>query len=173
MVSVDIRGKLDVQARFGYPAFENAPAVYSGGLTYILDFGGNKELSERAQQLHGKRVVLTGRVTGVRGFTTMCVPGSSQVPVVYVTSLEAAEGPAPDRVGVEILGRLNFAELESFPPIPVWTVTADKQEYQHHFANADVSAAAKKLTGRDVIVTGTVRPDGSVLVNAVALGDGR
>ena len=83
-----IQGKFKSRERFGYPATREAAALTTKGQTYILDFGTNEELRQRALKFDGKALRLRGTLAGWESFTTMCVPWAGRVPVIRVTSIE-------------------------------------------------------------------------------------
>jgi hypothetical protein len=63
--------------------------VEVGGQTYVVNLGKDAELLKQAKKLDDKSVRVTGSLAGFLSVTTMCVPGTTQLPVVQVQSLNA------------------------------------------------------------------------------------
>jgi hypothetical protein len=92
-VTLRIQGKLEANARLGYPG-SHCPIIAINGGTYVLDFG-SKELADQAQKLNGKNVVVTGTLSEVRRFPSMCVAEPLELPVLRVTALAPQAIPYP------------------------------------------------------------------------------
>jgi hypothetical protein len=87
---------LDVAVEVGLGSF--AKIVTAKGGTYVLDFA-TRELAERARQLDGQSVIVTGTLSGVRPVPILCMRSSgsqpTELPVLRVTHLAPEALPYP------------------------------------------------------------------------------
>jgi hypothetical protein len=114
------------------------------GQVFALDLGAIKEFQAQAEKLNGQMVVVSGSLSG----------GS-----VRVTRLRAADKAAVPEARVELWGTLRYSELERFPPIPVWEVTAGGKTYRLSLATAELQKHGRDLSGQRVVVRGTLQGD--------------
>jgi hypothetical protein len=91
-VSVVLSGKLDMNARLGYPARDSQVVITSGGKTYVLEFGTHSALRLVAQLYDGTSVAIKGDFTGFYSVPVMCIPTQTQLPIIRVDSLEPGRG---------------------------------------------------------------------------------
>jgi hypothetical protein len=83
---IKLRGKLQLDTPLGYPA-RTRNVVSAGGQMFVVDFGIMTGVGLlNLQELNGKMVDLEGDITGFADFTVMCVPGSTQLPILRVAS---------------------------------------------------------------------------------------
>jgi hypothetical protein len=104
-VTVQIRGKLESNALVGCPGVVR-PVITADGQRFVLDFGTDKQVRQRAHELDGTPVVLTGIIVGSRTFPVMCLPpdDGETLPVILVTRLQA--DPRAYQIA-EVIGRLE------------------------------------------------------------------
>jgi hypothetical protein len=154
-VSADITGKLEMHLDFPVYVVPLSPAggrrlpavrwqIQVQGRTFDVDLGTNKDIQALASKLNGKMVVLSGSLTGNR---------------VRVGGLRAAAALAVPQVQIEIVGTLRYSELERFPVLRVWEVTANGQTYRLSLPTAELQKRGQELSGRRVMVRGTLQGD--------------
>jgi hypothetical protein len=127
--------------------------VVVNGKTYHLDLSKSKDVQELVNKLNGQVVELNGLLVGE---------------TVQVTGLKAAATAARQSVRVEIRGLLNYGELERFPPIPFWTVTAAGKTYHLSLGSAELQKRGRELSGQRVVLRGTLENDRVIVSDLVA-----
>jgi hypothetical protein len=161
-VTVAISGKLEMNARLGYPAFESKTVITSGGKTYVLDFGNNAGLRLAGQLFDGKTVAIKGTFTGFYSVHTMCVPGQSQLPIIRIDALELSQGESFRRlVTLQTKGKLDQATVwtgqRDQQDEPEFRITVDGQTYGLDFAGRQaLQNLANGSVGKTVLLTGTL-----------------
>src|SRR5262249_17594460 len=125
--------------------------LHVNGQQIYVDFGTNEELLAKAKKLHKMLVEISGTLedTGLYEDTTYhlrragcdIAPIYSHVRILHVTSLTALADP--EGSPIEITGVLKYGELESYPPIPVWTVETDRGTYNIRFSSASLADRAR------------------------------
>jgi hypothetical protein len=115
--------------------------VASGGRTYQLDFGRNKEWQTLAAKLAGRNVVVTGFLTG---------------DALVVTGLKA-----DGQVAVQVTGKPRLDLTEILRPYQVcWYIDAGRQHFYLDFAgNKELEKLAATATG-GVIAAGELEVNG-------------
>jgi hypothetical protein len=111
------------------------------GKTYMLAFPEQKPLTDQADKLAGKSVILTGKLDGE---------------TVHVTGLKADEECVKQTTEVELRGRLKAVLLRCGPGSKAWTVVVDGQEHFLDLADAQLLKTAETLEGKDVLITGVM-----------------
>jgi hypothetical protein len=160
-VQVVLRGKLDLNASFGYPVAVKAPAIYVKGKWYVLDFGTSLDLHQLARKLDGKTVVLEGTFGGMRQFPGMCRRDSYRYQVINVTRLLAGDGDSVHKLNtVAIKGKLVINDKVRaclYEDEPDYRVTVNGGTYGLDFGdNKAFLDLAAKLKGKTVVLTGTL-----------------
>jgi hypothetical protein len=142
------------------------PALRTGGSWFGLDFGNNKALLKKAQNLYGKKVRVTGRLE--KRQMGGLIP--TTVDVLVVSSLQplSAEGGVLKRtVRVEMKGRFLFRADGLDILLPDSRLTVDGKTYVVDFGvNHDLWHIATALDGHRAIVSGTLEGD---MVHATAI----
>jgi hypothetical protein len=158
-VQVVLRGKLSLNAGFGYPVVRT-PAIHVNGQWYVLNFGTSLELDQLARKLDGKTVVLAGTFGGMREFTTMCRPKGDRVRVIHVTSLQSGDSEGLFSVNkVIIKGKLFDSSIIPVPyqGFPMFTVSVKGVSYALDFdGNEALLARAKKLGRKTGVLQGVL-----------------
>jgi hypothetical protein len=122
--------------------------VVVGGKTFVVDLGASKEMGALASKLNGQMVEATGQLTGG---------------TLSLTSLRPAAASATPRAQVEIRGLLRYSELERFPVLPVWEVTAAGQTFRLSLGSEALRQRGRELNGQRVVVRGAL-VNGQVIV---------
>jgi hypothetical protein len=160
--SVVISGKLQMNARLGYPAFDSQAVITAGGKTYVVDFGGNAALRLAAQSLDGTTIAIKGTFTGFYSVHTMCVPTQSQLPIIRIDSVEPGRGESVHRtITVQIKGKLDIPSVwtggREHQDEPEFRATVGGQTYGLDFADKQaLRNLVAGLNGKTVILTGTL-----------------
>ena len=161
-VSVVISGKLNMNARLGYPARDSQAVVTSGDKTYVLDFASNAALRLAAQMFDGKTIAIKGTFTGFYTVHTMCVPGQTQLPIIRVESLEPGRGEfLKQTISVRIKGKLDLAAVwtgnREHQDEPEFRITVNGKTYGLEFADKQaLRNLAYGLKGKTVVLSGTL-----------------
>jgi hypothetical protein len=147
-VTMELKGRLiwnNPLPRWQAPAF----ALAVNGTSYALDFEAVPELGNRAEQLAGQTVIVTGTLTDRKPFK-----------YVAVTSLKA-DSSVKTTVQVEIKGKLIRGMFEYVGgvngPYKVyeWSIRAGKETY-HLDLDRHLQVFVNQLDGQTVLVTGTL-----------------
>jgi hypothetical protein len=156
-VQVVLRGKLNLDTRFGCPPVK-AAAIQVNGQSYLVDFGSNQALHQLAKKLDGKTVILTGTYGGKRSFPSMCLPKGFEIQVINVTSLQGGDSEGLFAANqVVIKGKLFDSSILPVPyqDFPKFTVSVKGVSYALDFdGNQALLARAKKLGRKTVILQG-------------------
>lgn len=130
--------------------------ITASGKTYMLVFPERKTLTDEANRLAGKSVILTGTLAG---------------DTVHVTGLKADEEHVKQTTEVEARGQLSAIYLEPIitvcvvgrpeVPIPVvaWNFIVDGKTCTLTFATPELEKLARTLDGKAVVLTGTLDHD--------------
>jgi hypothetical protein len=170
-VRVEIKGKLEhVQLwlegprdpKFPTPniAFLDYWQITVGGKLaelqgYTLEFGERKDITDLANKLVGKMVIVTGTL---------------EAATVHVTGLKANEDHVKQTTEVEARGRLSAIYLETFKaggfgnpdfvvPVAGWNFVVGGKTYNLAFATPELEQLARKLDDSAVILTGVMEGD--------------
>jgi hypothetical protein len=154
-VRVEIKGKLEhvrmwlkgrTDAEFPTPTidFLDYWQITVGAKTYTLDLGERKDITELADKLAGKTVIVTGTLNGE---------------TVQVTGLKADEDSVKQTTEVEVRGRLQAVLLRCGPGSKAWNVVVDGKTYFLGLADAQLRPTAETLDGKDVLITGVMNDD--------------
>jgi hypothetical protein len=168
-ITVQLTGVLYVDAPITY--LHQAPVISVNGQMYVIEYEGAEGIFVTARKLDGKRVVLTGKLTGTTSYPVLCRCEPMKLPTVFLTGVKAAEENAKDAALFTIRGKLT--RLPVLPtdaePFPHWTISANGRDYFVSFANEKLAELAGKLDGKVVILTGSLGTQECVDVNE--LGD--
>jgi hypothetical protein len=110
---ITIQGTSEAARVLGYPGTAVQPAVVADGKVYILDFATPAE-RRQARKLNGQLVMVTGTLTGVEEFTTLCVPKPERLKIVRVQQLSAVPvacgtpAPAPLHGQLSLYRHIRF-----------------------------------------------------------------
>jgi hypothetical protein len=162
-VTVVISGKLNMKARFGYPAPDFQAVITSGGKTYVLDFGNNAGLRLAGQLFDGKTVAVKGAFAGFYTERTMCMPTQTQLPIIRIDSLELGSGEFfHQTISVQIKGKLEqlnpWMGGRSHQDEPEFRITVDGKTYGLEFADKQaLRNLASGLNGTTVFLTGNLQ----------------
>jgi hypothetical protein len=122
--------------------------ITTGGKTFRLEFPERKLLTDEADRLAGKSVILAGTLAG---------------DTIHVTGLKADEEYIKQTTEVEAHGQLSAVTLETIqpriPPIVAWNFVVNDKTYPLTFATPELENLAKTLDGKTVVLTGTLDND--------------
>jgi hypothetical protein len=145
--------KVEKAGDIRFPLERPQYVIESNGERFILDLG---RCGPDAEKFVGQLVIVTGTFVG----DTISV-GSIELP---------QDKSLIQYVKVTLEGQLQREEMFTCDPrggsFVRWHIQIDKVDYTLTFADPKVEAAAKKLLGKPVVLTGTLK-DGSVAVNDV------
>jgi hypothetical protein len=152
------------------PVFTSLPArggmgtITCNGKTYVLHFSG-RLITDDLSKLDGKKVVVIGK-PGKGPLDP--IPSKKEGFIVVVSQMPTvADDKVEEKATITINAKLDYQELESNPPQPVWSVTVHGQTYRLTFATPDLQEMARALSGEEVRVSGTVEKDGSLRVTSL------
>ncbi len=157
-----ISGRLQMNARLGYPARESQAIITSGGMTYVLDFGSNAGLHLAAQMFDGKTIAIKGTFAGFYTVRTMCVPTQTQLPIIRVDSVTPCRGEFIHRtIAVQIKGKLDQSTVwtggRDHQDEPEFRITVNGKTYGLDFADKQaLRNLASGLNGKTVVLSGTL-----------------
>jgi hypothetical protein len=147
------------------------PTISVNGQTYVIDYEGAEGIFQAARKMDGKRVVLTGKLTGTTSFPVLCRCEPMKLATVFLTGIKVADEKATDDALFTIRGKLK--RLPVLPtdaePFPAWTISASGRDFFVVFANDKLEKLAEKSDGKVVVLTGGLGTQECVDVNA--LGD--
>jgi hypothetical protein len=154
-VRVEIKGKLEhvrmwlkerADPRFPTPNIEFLDywQVTVGGKTYRLEFPEQKYLTDLADKLAGKTVIVTGTLGGE---------------TVQVGGLKADEDSIKQTTEVEVRGHLQAVLLRCGPGSKAWNVVVDGKTYFLDMTDAQLRKTAETLGDKDVLITGVMNDD--------------
>jgi hypothetical protein len=134
--------------------FMDSWQVSAGDKTYTVDFGERKDVTDLANKLDGKTVIVNGTLDNG---------------TVHVTGLKADEEYVKQTTEVELRGRLKGVRLKfrdiGFPePNDVvdflaWNVTVGDKTYSLNFATPELEKLAEALDGQAILLTGELSND--------------
>jgi hypothetical protein len=168
--SITVWGTYEDAHGMGYPV-RVRPVVIADGKVYVLDFATPAE-RRQARKLDGQWVTVTGAVTGVEQFTTLCVPKPERLEVLRVRQLS----PLPVRCGTPapapLHGQLSLYRHIRFGRGAI-AITVDGRRTWLDFGKQDDlyrQAGQAALAHTPVYVTGSVRhSDGAFVVTGLTL----
>jgi hypothetical protein len=118
--------------------------ITASGKTYMLVFPERKTLTDQADKLAGKTVILTGTLDG---------------DTIRVGGLKADEDYVKQTTEVEMRGRLQSLPTRCGPGSVAWTVVVDGTTHFLDITDAGLKGLAKTLNGKDVLITGATNGD--------------
>jgi hypothetical protein len=160
-ISVVVSGKLQMNARLGYPPFDSQAIITTGGKTYVLDFGNNAALRLVAQLRDGQNTTIKGTFTGFYSVHTMCVPSQTQLPIIRIDSVQPGRGEFfQQTVAVHIKGKLEVTSPwmgdRNHEDDPEFRIMVDGKTYGLEFDKQNLRNLASNLNGKRVVLTGTL-----------------
>jgi hypothetical protein len=145
-------------------------SIRASGREYRLNFG-NRKLTELAEKLDGKVVVLSAAfdVEECATLNALGDPGiRPEADILRVKELKAVEEDyVRETVNLEIIGELNHEVLQSWPEQHLWTITVDGKTYELKFSPDVPKEKPGILEGKRVVVTGRRLDDGKVFVTGI------
>jgi hypothetical protein len=139
-VYVEMKGRFLLRADHADILLPDSRLVVSGH-TYVVNLGNDRNLWNRAVALDGHTAIVTGTLNG---------------DTITATSIKADNDFIKKAVTVEIKGRLYWNHFPGRCMVPEFALATGKEHFALHIANDDVRQLARKLSGQDVIVTGTL-----------------
>lgn len=150
--------------------------LHADGRQFYVDFGTNAQLLAKAKKLHkmpveiGGTLADTGKTEWIDGPRvppdTMAHQMLSRVRIVHVWSLTPLA--EPEGTPVEFAGILRYAELESYPPIPVWSLRIGKGgSYNLRFNSESLAERARRFKNARVTVIGKLGKDNTITVTGL------
>ena len=127
-------------------------SITADGQWFGMDLGDNKELTEKAKILLGKRVVVKGTVEE----RSLGLIPRKTIKVVAVSELTEA-APAKEWIDMQVTGKLEARALPTSLGGPAYqfvVMVSDKQYALQIDAHADLSKQALTLDGKRVVVSG-------------------
>jgi hypothetical protein len=114
------------------------------GKTYVVKLGEDRKLWHAAVALDGHRAIVTGTLDG---------------DTITATAIKADEDFVKKTVAVEIKGQLYWNKNLLRCRVPEFQLVSGKEYFGLSFASDELRKQAEKLSGEDVLVTGTLRSD--------------
>jgi hypothetical protein len=168
-ITVQLTGVFHESAPITY--LHQMPTISVNGQTYVIDYEGAEGIFQAARKMDGKRVVLTGKLTGTTSFPVLCRCEPMKLATVFLTGIKVADEKATDDALFTIRGKLK--RLPVLPtdaePFPTWTISASSRDFFVVFANDKLEKLAEKSDGKVVVLSGALGTQECVDVNA--LGD--
>jgi hypothetical protein len=148
---VEIHGTYEANDQ-NIPGRTCGPLLHVGKKSYVVDFGRNKALRQKARGLDGKSVIITGPLGGYREVWLGCF-SKVRLPVIYARDVRPAE--------MEVWGQLcRVWRDRGRGPVPVWEVWEDRPNNKTYELDLPGSRyyhrLAEKLCGQVVRVCGRV-----------------